>query len=119
MNDKNSLSHGDILIVEDNKPDLKFMSEILKNAGYRVRAAGDGKLALRSIQVKLPDLVLLDINLPTMSGVEVCHHLKAESETKDIPIIFISAMGETSLKVKALEAGGTDYVTKPLGLKLV
>ncbi len=114
MNNKDSLFHGDILIVEDNKPDLKFMSEILKKEGYRVRAAGDGELALRSVQAKLPDLILLDINLPGMGGVEVCRHLKNEPETKNIPIIFISAMGKTNLKVKALEAGGTDYVTKPL-----
>jgi len=110
----NNMSHGDILIVEDNRPDLKFMSKTLTNAGYHVRAASDGELALRSAKARLPDLILMDFKLPGMNGVEICRHFKSNPETKDIPVIFISALGETNLKVKALEAGGSDYVTKPI-----
>lgn len=106
-------SQVEILVVEDNISDLKLISEILKNANYKVRPAGDGELALRSICSKLPDLILLDINLPDMSGISVCRQLKLNLETQDIPIIFISAMNETDLKVKALEEGGIDYITKP------
>ena len=106
--------HGEIMVIEDNTADLKFMSKTLTKAGYRVRSASDGELALRSVQAKLPDLILLDINLPGMKGVEVCSRLKADPATKDLPVIFISALGEIELKVKALEAGGTDYVTKPV-----
>ncbi|MBF0412819.1 MAG: PAS domain S-box protein [Desulfamplus sp.] len=106
-------SQGEILVVEDNISDLKLMSEILKNANYKVRPANDGELALRSISSKLPDLILLDINLPDMSGINVCRQLKLNPATQDIPIIFISAMNETDLKVKALEEGGIDYITKP------
>ncbi len=106
--------HLDILVVEDNTSDLKFLSEILAKAGYRVRPASDGELALRSVRAKLPDLILLDVKLPGMSGVEVCRRLKADPGTRDVPVVFISALGETDLKVKALEAGGTDYVTKPI-----
>jgi DNA-binding response OmpR family regulator len=114
MKDLNKNVHGDIIVVEDNKSDLKFLSEILTKAGYQVRAASDGELALLSIQVKLPDLILLDINLPGMKGIEVCSSLKNDIKTRDIPVIFSSALGETELKVKALEAGGIDYITKPL-----
>ncbi len=114
MKDLNKNVHGDIIIVEDNKSDLKFLSEILTKAGYQVRAASDGELALLSIQAKLPDLILLDINLPGMKGIEVCSRIKNNIKTRDIPVIFSSALGETELKVKALEAGGIDYITKPL-----
>jgi len=108
------LHQGEIMVVEDNPPDLRFLSEILKKAGYQVRPASDGELALRSVRAKQPDLILLDINLPDMTGVEVCNRLKADHETKEIPVIFISALGETDLKVKALEGGGVDYITKPI-----
>ncbi len=110
----NGISHREIMIVEDNTSDLKFMTNILKNADYRVRATGDGELALRSVRVKSPDLILLDIKLPGMSGVEVCRQLKADPQTRDIPVIFISAMGESDLKMSALKAGGVDYVAKPI-----
>jgi len=108
------LPHGEIMVVEDNAFDLKFLSETLKKAGYQVRSASDGELALRSLQAKLPDLILLDINLPGMKGVELCCRLKADPETRDLPVIFISAADEIDLKVKALEAGGIDYITKPI-----
>ena len=104
---------GEIMVIEDNASDLKLMTDILKRAGYKVRPASDGELALRSVQAKQPDLILLDVNLPDINGVEVCRRLKADPGTRDIPIIFISAMDETDLKVKALEEGGADYVTKP------
>ena len=112
--DTEQILHGEILVVEDNVSDLKLISEILTKAGYRVRPAGNGELALRSAEAKLPDLFLLDINLPGMSGVDVCNRLKADPETKDIPVIFISALGNAEMKVKALEAGAVDYVTKPI-----
>ncbi len=113
MNSTHRLSHGEILVVEDNSSDLKFLSDILTKAGYRVRPANDGELALRSLRAKLPDLILLDVQMPGTIGVEVCRRLKADPNTMDLPVIFISAMGETDLKVRALEAGGIDYVTKP------
>ncbi|MCP4021038.1 MAG: response regulator, partial [Desulfobacteraceae bacterium] len=107
------LNHGDILVIEDSRSDLKLLVEILKKADYQVRPAADGELAFRSIQAKIPDLILLDIHLPDMNGIDVCRRIKANPETADIPVIFISADNETDLKVKALKAGGIDYVTKP------
>lgn len=102
------------MIVEDNPSDLKYLSDILIEAGHRVRPASDGELGLRSVRAKRPDLILLDFKLPGMNGVEVCRHLKADPETRDIPVIFISALGKTDLKVNALQAGGIDYITKPI-----
>ncbi|MBU8871299.1 MAG: response regulator, partial [Gemmatimonadales bacterium] len=115
MNSENThgLSLKEILVVEDNPSDLKFMLDILTQAGYRVRPACDGELALRSVLAKHPDLILLDVKLPGIMGVEICRLLKSDPETKNIPVIFLSALGESELKVKALEAGGTDYITKP------
>ncbi len=105
--------HEDILVVENNPPDLKLLSDILKKAGYRVRPASDGELALRSVRAKLPAMILLDVEMPGMSGLEACHRLKADPRTRDLPVVFISVLGETSAKVQAFEAGGVDYVTKP------
>jgi len=107
-------AHRDILVVEDNTSDLKFLSDILTKAGYRVRPASDGELTLRSVRAKLPDLILLDVQLPGMNGVGVCRRLKADPGTRGIPVIFISVLGETDLKVKAFDAGAIDYVTKPI-----
>lgn len=109
-----SPSRGDILVVEDSRSALQYLSDILTEAGHRVRPATDGELALRSARAKAPDLVLLDVKLPGMDGIEVCRRLKAEPATAEPPVIFISAIGETDLKVAALEAGGVDYVTKPI-----
>ena len=109
-----SLPQGEIMVVEDNVFDLKFMSETLKNAGYRVRSAGDAELALRSLQTKPPDLILLDMNLPGIKGIELCRRIKADPKTEALPVIFISAQGEIDFKVKALDAGAVDYVTKPV-----
>ncbi|MFC1628188.1 response regulator [Gemmatimonadota bacterium] len=104
---------GEILVVEDNTFDLKLLSDILTKYGYQVRPAADGEQALRSVQARLPDLILLDVNMSGMNGVEICRRLKADLEVSDIPVIFISALDESDLKVRALEAGGSDYITKP------
>lgn len=111
--DTHHLPPEDILVVEDNRSSLKLLSDILTQAGHRVRAAGDGELALRSAQAKPPALILLDVRMPGLSGLEVCRRLKADPGTRDLPVLFISALDETSLKVQAFEAGAVDYVTKP------
>jgi CheY-like chemotaxis protein len=103
----------DILVVDDTPANLNLLTEMLKERGYRVRPVPSGKLAVQAIQNEKPDLILLDINMPEMSGYEVCEHLKADAALKDIPVIFISAMTETMDKVKAFSVGGVDYVTKP------
>lgn len=103
----------DILIVDDTPDNLRLLSQILTEQGYRVRAVTSGSRALASVEISLPDLILLDIRMPEMDGYEVCERLKADARTKDIPIIFISALNEIQDKVKAFTVGGVDYVTKP------
>ena len=115
----NPLSKGNILVVDDNLPNLRVLVEILSQEGYKVRPAPNGELALMSVQSTLPDLILLDIMMPEIDGYEVCSRLKASSLTKDIPVIFISALNEVFDKVKAFAVGGVDYITKPFQVEEV
>ena len=103
----------DILVVDDTPANLRLLTELLAKHGYRVRPASDGALALKSVAAKIPDLILLDVNMPGMDGYEVCRRLKADEKNSRIPVIFISAFGDTPQKVKGFEAGGVDYITKP------
>jgi len=102
-----------ILIVDDIPANLKVLSDILKEDGYKVRPVPSGKLALQVAEKEKPDLILLDIMMPDMNGYEVCRVLKENPELKEIPVIFISALNETDDVVKALKFGGVDYITKP------
>ncbi len=104
---------ADILIVDDTPANLELLSGMLKGSGYRVRPVPNGRLALMAAANQVPDLVLLDINMPEMDGFEVCRRFKADSRLQGVPIIFISALSDTQDKVKAFQAGGVDYVTKP------
>ncbi|WP_413161255.1 diguanylate cyclase domain-containing protein [Capilliphycus salinus ALCB114379] len=102
-----------ILIVDDTPNNLRFLSSMLLEQGYEVRKAINGQMALRSAQAEPPDLILLDVRMPDMSGYEVCHALKAEGKTREIPVIFLSALNDEKDKVIAFEMGAVDYVTKP------
>lgn len=102
-----------ILIVDDTPANLRLLSQILVQQGYHVRPVPDGPLALAAVRAEPPDLILLDIRMPEMDGYRVCEHLKADVRTRDIPIIFISALDATQDKVKAFHTGCVDYVTKP------
>ncbi len=108
-----------ILIVDDSEANLELLSESLIAQGYQVRAVKSGAAALKTIDVELPDLILLDIKMPVMDGYEVCRRLKAREQTRAIPVIFISGMMEAAEKIKAFEAGGVDYITKPFQTKEV
>lgn len=102
-----------VLVVDDTPANLKLLVDILSIAGYSVRPAPSGKLALRSMALEQPDLILLDINMPEMNGYELAAELRKNPDYRLIPIIFISALDDTSNKVKGFEAGGVDYITKP------
>lgn len=102
-----------ILIVDDTPANLRLLVDILSDRHYLVRPVTDGKLALSAARAEPPDLVLLDIMMPEMSGYEVCEQLKSDQSTKDIPVIFLSAKSEVTDKVKAFSLGGVDYITKP------
>lgn len=108
-----------ILIVDDFPDNLRVLSSTLTEQGYQVRCAKNGSMALRGVQATLPDLILLDINMPDMDGYEVCQKLKASPCTRDIPVIFISALDDVLDKVKAFDVGGIDYIPKPFQLEEV
>jgi len=102
-----------ILAVDDTPASLKLLTDILKEAGYEVRSAISGELALHAAANSPPDLVLLDIRMPGMDGYEVCRRLKAQPSTRDVPVIFVSAVSETDEKVQGFEIGAVDFVSKP------
>lgn len=104
---------GNILVVDDNLDNLGLLSRILTEKGYKVRPAPSGSLALKSVRSILPDIVLLDIKMPEMDGYEVCRRLKADERTRDVPVLFISALAEVTDKIKGFNVGGVDYITKP------
>ncbi|HEX2927177.1 MAG TPA: diguanylate cyclase [Ruminiclostridium sp.] len=101
-----------ILVVDDSPFNQKMISEILVNE-YELVVTGDGRTAIQLADEKKPDLILLDILMPEMDGLEVCRFLKSQTSTAEIPIIFITAASEPEDVVKGLEAGGQDYITKP------
>lgn len=119
MSSKDQVSEFDILIVDDKPYNLKLLSDILQAQGYATRAAINGELALGAVKTKLPDLILLDIMMPEMDGFEVCARLKKNKTTRDIPIIFISALEDVANTIRAFEAGGVDYITKPFEREVV
>lgn len=110
---------ADILIVDDTPGNLRLLSQMLADQGYKVRPVTSGEQALAAVQAMVPDLILLDIRMPQMSGYEVCERLKASARTCDIPIIFISALDEVQDKVQAFTVGGVDYITKPFHIEEV
>ena len=111
--EKRTTTQQEILVVEDTQASLQLLADILTKQGFRVRPAFDGSFALKSVAAKLPDLILLDVKMPGMDGYEVCRRLKADEQSRRVPIIFISAFSEIDQKVKGFDAGGVDYITKP------
>jgi serine/threonine protein kinase len=104
---------GTIFLVDDNPNNLSFLAGILRDHGFRVKVSSKGSRALVAIAAAPPDLVLLDIDMPEMDGYEVCRRLKADPTMADVPVIFLSALDDVHVKVKAFGSGGVDYVTKP------
>ncbi|MCG6133083.1 MAG: response regulator [Nostoc sp. LLA-1] len=104
---------GNILVVDDTPDNLRLLSVMLTDRGFEVRKALNGKMALTACQMVLPDIILLDINMPGMDGYQVCQRLKADDKTCGVPVIFISALDDVLDKVKAFGMGGVDYITKP------
>ena len=103
-----------LLLVDDVPTNLKVLFGYLKSCNFKVRIARDGEDALNQVALAKPDLILLDVMMPKMDGFETCRRLKANEETKDIPVIFMTALTETVDKVKGFDAGAVDYVTKPI-----
>lgn len=108
-----------VVIVDDIPENLRILAGALLDKGYNVRAFPNGRMALRGVAEHVPDLILLDINMPEMDGFEVCARLKADKALRDVPVIFISALHEIGVKVDAFQKGGVDYITKPFRLEEV
>jgi two-component system CheB/CheR fusion protein len=104
---------GTVLVVDDTELSLEMLSEILLQDGFRVQTARSGSLALEAAAALLPDLILLDIMMPAMDGYEVCRRFKEDERTRDVPIIFISALDDPVDRLRAFEVGGVDFITKP------
>ena len=109
----NTVHFDRILVVDDATANLQFLTTVLTEHGYTVYPASDGELALEFVRSILPDLILLDIRMPGLDGYEVCRRLKAAERTHSVPIIFISILEDECDKVKGLQAGAVDYITKP------
>ena len=105
--------NANILVVDDTHANLRLLTELLSQNGYTVRPVPSGNLAISSALAAPPDLILLDIMMPEISGYDVCQRLKADVSTQAIPIIFISALHDVFDKIKAFSVGGVDYITKP------
>jgi len=102
-----------ILIADDSPANLQLLSKILIENGYSVREASDGAAALRLARSESPDLIMLDVMMPLLDGFETCRFLKSGADTRDIPVVFMTSLAETSDKIKGFRMGAADYITKP------
>ena len=116
IEEETKANNASILIVDDTIYNIQLLSLMLNKHGYQVEKATSGTEALEKAKRLLPDILLLDIRMPDIDGYEVCKRLKADPVTKDIPIIFISSIEETTDKVEAFSVGGVDYISKPFQL---
>lgn len=114
-----TLEASSILIVDDATENLRVLTGFLRPLGYEVRPATNGRRALQAAEHAPPELVLLDVNMPEMTGFEVCAAFKAQPHLRDIPIIFLTASNDVTDKVKAFSLGGVDFITKPFHLEEV
>ncbi|MEO1429152.1 MAG: hybrid sensor histidine kinase/response regulator [Cyanobacteria bacterium J06633_8] len=102
-----------ILIVDDKINNLEILFDVMRMNGHQVLVADSGESALNKLQISSPDLILLDVMMPSMDGFEVCRRLKSDDKTKDIPVIFMTALTNTADKIKGFKLGAVDYITKP------
>ncbi|MEH2091097.1 diguanylate cyclase domain-containing protein [Nostoc sp.] len=117
--DSDKENKGNILLVDDSPKNLHLLSDFLVKLGYTVRSVTSGRMALKTVKAKQPDIILLDIKMPEMDGYQVCRILKADEVLRTIPVIFISALDDVIDKVIAFESGGIDYITKPFQMEEV
>ena len=108
-----------ILVVDDLFPNLYLMEAILEDAGYKTLTASSGKEALEKIENEIPDLILLDIMIPDINGIEILEKIKANEKTNKIPVIMVSALREIDVFIDALSRGAVDYIKKPIEQKVL
>ena len=103
-----------VLVVDDNEQNLELLQAYLEDLGCEIRAARDGVEALSSIEAREPDLILLDVMMPRMSGFQACMKIKANPRTRDIPVVMVTALNEVGDVERAVESGADDFLTKPV-----
>ncbi len=108
---------ANVLLVEDEKSITTLIKYNLEKEGFKVYCSETGEDALKVIKEKIPDIVILDWMLPDTSGIDVCRHIKIDKKLKNIPVLILTAKGEPDDKIKGLEVGADDYVTKPFNNK--
>ena len=116
---RTSTAKSSIMVVDDNPSNLRVLTQILTEHGYRVRPVKDSHLVMSGIKAQPPDLILMDVRMPGMNGYELCQILKDDESTQNIPVIFISALDSIQDKVTAFRLGGVDYITKPFHMEEV
>jgi two-component system, sensor histidine kinase and response regulator len=113
QNHLHNTATASILVIDDAPNNLRLLMDILTEHGYDIRASAEAEFGLETARLSHPDLILLDILMPDIDGYTICQRLKTDERTRDIPVIFISALGNIADKLKGFEAGGVDYITKP------
>lgn len=115
----NMTTSNSILIVDDTPNNIKILMDVLNNVGYEVSVAKSGEIALEKLPFIQPDLILLDVMMPGIDGFETCRRLKADKSTKNIPVIFMTALSDSVNKLAGLQMGAVDYITKPIEIEEV
>jgi two-component system cell cycle response regulator len=108
------VSSASILIVDDHEQNLELLQAYLEDVGARVRTARDGVEAMAEIEIEPPDLIILDVMMPRMSGFQVCRQVKSSPSTRDIPVVVVTALSDVGDVERAVECGADDFLTKPV-----